>query len=230
MIESSGFLEWDSNFFGFKVAIIKVGLGNDRQIDEEIIRLQDLGSRLIYVSSHRPLKLSKFRALLADKKRSYVLYEPKYKNTDNNIITVTGESTSLYGLAYQAGEYSRYKVDPNIGEEEFKRLYRTWIDNSINNGFADYVFAAIDNGYPIGLITAKKRQQELSIGLFATDKQYRGQGVGSGLFQEIINIASEHNLAVEVTTQADNKTACSFYEHKGFEIGSEEYIYHVWCD
>lgn len=230
MIESSGFLDWDSNFFGFKVAIIKVGLGNDRQIEEEIIRLLNIGSRLIYINSHRPLNLSKFRALLADIKRSYVLSAPQYKNTENHIITVTGDSTSLYDLAYQAGEYSRYKVDPNIGEAEFKRLYRTWIDNSINNGFADYVLATIDKGHPIGLITAKKRQQELSVGLFATDKEYRGQGIGSGLFQEIINIASKQNLAVEVTTQADNKTACAFYEHKGFEIASEEYVYHVWND
>ena len=50
----------------------------------------------------------------------------------------------------------------------------------------------------IGFITARKRNNEISIGLFATDREYRGRGIGSKLIQEIINIGANENLQVEV--------------------------------
>lgn len=228
MIEHSGFLEWDSKFFGFNVGIIWVERANGQQVKVEIERLQNLGCKLIYVYSPRPLDLMGFKALLADKKRSYVLKKPKFVPTHNQFYSSFEDPAILYDLAYQSGEYSRFKIDSSIGEEDFKRLYRTWIDNSINAGFADYVFAPMDNGKPMGLITAKKKGNEISIGLFATDKNYRERGIGSSLIQEIINEAYLKGLSVEVTTQADNETACGFYEHRGFEMAKEEFVYHVW--
>lgn len=230
MIEFSGILKWDSNFFNFKVGNIKIGNKNIQEINDEIIRLQDLGCRLVYVNSPEILDLTKFKSVLVDKKRSYILSNPQYKEIKKQIVSVIDNPPLLYNLAYQAGEYSRYRVDPYVEETIFKKLYRTWIDNSINNGFADYVLAAIKNNNYIGLITAKKREHELSIGLFATDKMYRNEGIGSGLIQTVINYAFLQKLEVEVTTQADNDKACTFYQHKGFEKIREEYIYHVWLE
>lgn len=228
MVESSGKLDWDSNFFGFDVATIKVGSGNDRQIVEEINKYQHVGSRLIYVCTPRQLDLSMYNAFPVDRKRSYKLCKPRFKETKNQVLSVTENQSGLYSLAYQAGAYSRYKVDPNIGEEDFERLYRMWIDNSVSRRFADYVLTVVINDIPVGLITAKVKGETLSIGLFATDKEYQGNGIGSDLLQSVVNIAAEKNMSVEVTTQADNKIACDFYEHKGFVINHEEYIYHVW--
>lgn len=228
MIEDSGFLEWDSKFFGFNVGIIWVKRANDRQVKEEIKHFLETGYTLIYVYSPRPLDLNEFKVVLADKKKSYVLKQPKFIQTHNSLYSSFEDPSILYDLAYQSGEYSRFKVDPNIGEENFKKLYRTWIDNSIKAGYADYVLAPMENGKPVGLITAKKKENELSIGLFATDKDRRESGIGSSLIQEIINEAALKGLVVEVTTQADNEKACRFYERRGFKVANEEFVYHVW--
>lgn len=228
MIEKSGYLQWDSDFFGFPVALIEVGLGNEKQVKAELDRFLSTGCKLIYIFSHKPLDLSDYDSCLADRKRSYILSEPGFKEIRNHHIKIENNAEMLYELAYQAGIHSRYRTDPHISEDTFKRLYRIWIDNSINEGFADHVMACIEHEKAIGLITARKKYNELSIGLFATDHEYRGKGIGSKLIQEIINIAATENLQVEVTTQADNPKACKFYEGKGFQAKKEEYVYHVW--
>lgn len=228
MIERSGYLEWDSDFFGFPVAFIEDCLGNEWQVKEELDRFLSAGCRLVYIFSHKPLDLSDYDSCLADRKRSYILTEPVFKEVGNHNIKIENNAEMLYELAYQAGIHSRYRTDTHISEDTFKRLYRIWIDNSIHKGFSDYVLASIEYNKAVGLITAKKRHNEISIGLFATDREYRGRGIGSKLIQEIINIGANENLQVEVTTQVDNPKACKFYEDKGFEIKNEELVYHVW--
>ncbi len=228
MIEYSSFLEWDSNLFGFDVGIIRVGQADDGQIKEEIKHIQRIGCKLIYVCSPRLLNLKEFKVILADKKRSYVLKQPKFVQAPVQVYSSFDNPSLLYDLAYQAGQYSRFKVDPNIGEDNFKKLYRRWIDNSFKAGYADYVLVPTHDNKPMGIITAKRKGNELSIGLFATDKNYRERGIGSSLIQEVINEAALKGLSVEVTTQADNEKACKFYEHRGFEIAKEEFVYHVW--
>lgn len=225
---NSSLLNWDTNFFGFKVAKIDVGDSNDFLVASEIERLQKDGVKLIYIFSKHFISLSQFNALLVDQKRSYILPNPFFKATERTILSVTEHPEQLYELAWQAGEFSRYKIDPMIRDDDFKRLYRIWADNSVNRQFADYVIACKEDDTYSGFITAKIKDYVLSIGLIATDSKYRGNGIGSALIQEIKNIAYKKNLAVEVTTQANNITACAFYEHNGFKINHQEYIYHVW--
>ena len=228
MIGRSGFLEWDSAFFGFPVAFIEVCHGNEIQVKAEVDKFLSAGCKLVYVFSHKPLELFDYDACQADRKRSYILPKPIFKQTDKQHFHIENHAEMLYELAYQAGIHSRYRSDPHISEDTFKQLYRVWIDNSINKGFADYVLACMEQEKAIGFITARKRNNEISIGLFATEREYRGRGIGSKLIQEIINIGANENLQVEVTTQVDNPKACKFYEDKGFEIKNEELVYHVW--
>lgn len=227
---NSSLLKWDSNFFGFGVAKIDVRDSNDLLVASEIERLQKEGTKLIYIFSERLISLAGYNALLVDQKRSYLLSNPSFKTSKRTISSVTQHPEQLYELAWQAGEYSRYKVDPMISDDDFKRLYRRWVDNSVNGQLADYVLACKEDEIYSGFITAKVKDHAISIGLIATDSKYRGKGIGNTLIQEIKNLAYNKNLAVEVTTQANNITACAFYEHNGFRIGHQEYIYHVWSN
>lgn len=234
MIYKSGYLEWDSNFFNKEIAFIEARNGTETQIRQELERMSHFD--LIYLYSYNPVDLSGYDAILVDRKRSYILENPKYKEINTICIQYEGHPSELYDLALQAGEHSRYKIDNHFTNEEFESLYKTWIDNSINAGFADSVLITVEpssnpiNNKITGFITAKIKgdKQEISIGLFATDKLYRGKGIGSALIQKIINIAAKKGLKVEVTTQADNHIACDFYYKRGFKLVKEEYVYHVW--
>lgn len=224
---TSEHLDWDSRFFGYSVSRIDILDADDRTVADEITRLQDRGSELIYVFSPRPLALDEFDAVLVDRKLSYVLAEPHFRPVDRTVESVLRTSEALYELGCQAGGHSRYKVDTHISEHDFRRLFRLWIDNSVSRRFADYMLAFGQAGKELGMITAGRKDDMLSIGLIATDASCRGKGIGSALIQSVINLASESGLKVEVTTQADNAEACRFYESHGFTVQSRTYVYHV---
>ncbi len=230
MITIGEYLDWDSCFFGYGVARIVADENNEKFINDEISRFRQQGCRLIYVFSRGPLILTGLDAALVDRKRSYKLSSPKYSPVKRPIVPVYDVSDSLYDLGCQAGVYSRYNVDPRIKHEDFRRLYRLWVDNSVSRQFADYLLAYEMNGRYIGFVTAKVKGDMLSVGLIATDSRYRGRGIGTALMQSVINISAERGLAVEVTTQSDNTQACQFYEHLGFSIDSQDYVYHVWLE
>lgn len=235
MINSSGILEWDSVFFQKKIAYIEYSNTTKKQdikeIKAEIDRLQQIDSECIYLFSCDQISLDEYNAYQVDIKRTYVLNDPEYIEINDSLNIAKpvyqGNISDLYNLAIQSGEYSRFKIDPNFSEADFIRLYHKWIENSVENGFADYVIVAIDKA-PIGLITAKIKDDRIIIGLLATDAKYRGQGIGTRLIQEIKNEASKNSLKLEVVTQADNKTACDFYEKMGFRKANDTYIYHIW--
>lgn len=222
-------LPWDSEFFSFKTGAIDAAGMNAAELNAAVGRLRAEGYRLVYVfaGSLMPGLMPCF--VLADNKRSYILDRPYAITSNPSVIEYKGEPRLLYDLAYQAGEFSRFRVDERIGDENFRRLYRLWIDNSVAGTFADYVFVAEnDRKQPVGLITARKKDGMLSIGLFATDRQSRGTGIGTALIGAVISAGVRLGMPVEVTTQADNPVACRFYEHKGFRLRQQEAVYHLW--
>lgn len=229
MEQISGIKRWDSDFFGKKTGYINGANLTDHAIFSEIDNLQRQGCECIYLFSPRELRLDDYDAVLADKKVSYILDHPAYQEISEQIARIDTHPEALHNLALQSGQYSRYRIDRHFSDEEFQRLYIQWIDNSVTTDYADHVLS-IERLKPVGMITAKEKEDEISIGLFATDAAYRGQGIGSRLIQAIINIGAEKGLKVEVTTQSDNLDACRFYERHGFHRQSLCYIYHIWMN
>ena len=219
-------LEWDSEFF--KLRIGKIDLGDTNKLDfGEIKNLVKItGYDLVYIFSKN--KLDEINHV--DHKRTYT-WNPSSRlvaENSNSIENYEGNPESLYNLAFQAGHKSRFKLDSNISESDFRRLYSLWIDNSIKGLFADYVKVYKANDSPIGFITAKKYTDRISIGLIAVNINYRGKGIGKKLMASIMAMGVNQNLPVEVVTQADNIAACRFYESLGFIVKEERYIYHYW--
>lgn len=217
-------LEWDSRFFNLKIGKLVLDQTDDCYLESLLQESKNQGFDLLYVFTKVKIDGIKF----VDQKRLYICNTPECNKVESLIEDFHGNSDLLYDLAYQAGHKSRFRIDPTIPEEDFKRLYQLWIDNSLNGSFADYVKVYFENGKPIGFITAKKKSDKLSIGLVAVDGESRGKGIGRKLLSSIIMIAAENNLPIEVATQADNTGACKFYEQMGFTINEETYIYHIW--
>lgn len=217
-------LEWDSEFF--KLHIGKMVIEDTSKLD--FYELKDIVDTseydLVYIFSKKRLNGEN----PIDQKRTYIWQPSSMLVVDDSIVNFIGSPDTLYELAYQAGHKSRFKLDSNISESDFRRLYKLWVNNSLNGSFADYVKVYIENGTPIGFITAKRYSDRISIGLIAVDSYARGKGVGKKLMASIMALGDKENIPVEVVTQADNVGACRFYESLGFAVKEESYIYHIW--
>ena len=227
-------LNWDTEFFKKKIASVSMNTWDEAFLDKSLQQFKKEEVRLVYLFLEDGLVLPdsyllKFKFNLVDKKRIYILSKVQDSEILPNIVVYAGNASALYDLAIQAGIDSRYRVDPDFPNEDFERLYKAWIDNSLTGGMADYVLTyRMPSGKLGGFITLKKRSESLSIGLVATDISCRRMGIGKALMNAAKHYAYVNRLGLEVTTQADNVPACSFYENNGFVMQSQTTVYHIW--
>jgi len=228
-------LQWDSEFFGFKIARIDnfTSQKDFEQLLEEL-KLQEV--KLAYcIASPQNNKanetFSKFANLVDKKTTFYQKIEPKQYQLDSN-IEIYNQNTltpELIELALQSGEFSRFKVDKNFPAGSFEKLYTKWIENSVNKQFDDAVYVYKIENKIVGLLTLKDKQNIGTISLIGVDQSVRGQNIGSKLIQKTFYHYSQKNIFdIEVVTQLDNHLACKFYEKNNFKIKNIQNIYHLW--
>ena len=228
------YLAWDSDFFGEKTG--RIYANDNNCLKEVLLKAQNDDYKLIYAFADKDFHIDKnilrqFNGHLADRK---ILYEKSIVNTKENMLFVSEYENNellpeLEQLAYGSGTYSRFKQDKNFQTDDFYRMYKIWIENSIKKQNADNVFI-VKEGIDIkGMITLKTGQEKGGIGLLSVSPDSQGKGYGQALI-----IACENKLLnkgifiLDVPTQADNIQACKFYEKCGFQIKEIANIYHFW--
>ena len=210
-------LAWDSEFFGKKIG--KIFVENDNLIFTDHFYDYDL----VYIFSHRSLNVS---APLVDTKITFGK-KTANKNPIDGIVVFDNsihEYDQLLSLVYLSGRDSRFRIPPFFTEEDFRRLYKRWIDRSIEEDNTK-VLIYLQKNLILGFVTFGCIDNRAFIGLIAVSPNTQGQGVGRKLIQAV-----ENSLAVEtfltVPTQEINTRACNFYIKTGFEIIHKQYIYH----
>lgn len=231
MIDSN-WLDWDTEFFGLSIAkVIVFDRDNLTKVLEEVEKYQDNGADLLYLFSDKALQVNYplvdvkvLYALPLTKSDKFVSIGKQVQQYDEDKV-----SKELKQLAFDAGAYSRFKLDAGFPNGKFEELYTAWIEGSINRKLADVVFVARTETGLAGMVTAKMKENEAHIGLIAVNEKARGKGLGSLLVEAVKQYAiKRHAEILYVPTQQENKLACAFYEKNGFEIASKEWIYHVW--
>ncbi|MBO5427203.1 MAG: GNAT family N-acetyltransferase [Prevotella sp.] len=231
MIEKK-YLDWDSEFFHLKVAkIVTDSLAVN--ISEETKGLCEGDIDLVYIETPyvEGAEDNSDLGKAVDIKYIYEirLHEHDAYGLDEHISICAEPEDELYALALQAGHRSRYRVDRNFAEGEFERLYRMWMDNSLNGTIADYVLAYRKDGIVKGMVTLKMKDDVSEIGLLAVDASMRGMGIGRKLMDAALHFTLKHRkTALHVATQRDNPGACRFYERCGGILISSTSIYHKW--
>lgn len=231
-------LNWDSQFFGYKIAAIQANNLKLEDLKKIITKLKNQNVKLSYCFADPADELSNFSfesvsGLLVDKKVTF------FKEISEN-DSITGSqfiksynrdyvSDKLKSLALQSGIYSRFNVDQNFKNREFEKLYIAWISKSVQKEIAKEVLVYYENDDEKGLITLGLKDNSGSIGLLAVDEKERGKSIGKKLVQSaLIYFKKKKANIVEVVTQIENKSACGFYESLGFEVKSLVNIYHLW--
>jgi dTDP-4-amino-4,6-dideoxy-D-galactose acyltransferase len=236
MKDSYEILDWDSNFFGFKVARINLDHTSPVDLDGVFEEIKKERVRLVYLSS--PVRLNNdqsislnYSGVFVDEKITYVKdIEEACYNCENIIKFEQLEPTSqMISLAYESGVYSRFKVDDKIGSEKFEELYKLWIENSVNKSIASDVLIYSKNSQILGLITLGEKNSVGDIGIVSVDARARGIGIGKELIYSAISLFEKNGYSkVQVVTQGDNIPACKLYERCGFNVEKVEYLYHYW--
>lgn len=234
-------LNWDSNFFGYKVVKILPQDLNQDELKNLLAKLYNLNIKLAYWFVEPSNKLSNQAAkknggFLADEKITYKISLPNYnsRKPDNQYLQSYLKkplNKNVLSLALQSGFYSRYRQDKKFVHNEFIRLYTIWIERSLNGEIAKDVIVCLNNGSEEGLVTLEVKDNYGSIGLLAVDKKHRGKSIGSQLINAaLIKFKSYGINEVKVNTQKKNIAACKFYEKIGFVKKNVQNVYHFWLN
>jgi dTDP-4-amino-4,6-dideoxy-D-galactose acyltransferase len=229
-------LEWDSAFFGFKVARADLIDCKPELLNHQLLKLKQEGLRLVYAFVHPSDKNSNTsctdnKGFLVDEKVTYRIEKLINVPTSEHLSKYSDRfpSPQLYNLALISGEYSRFNVDTRIGKDKFISLYNLWIENSVNGKLADEVLVYTNKEEVLGFVSLTVIKPQASIGLIAVDPDYQGLNIGHELVNAAINEALKNNhSSIEVITQKGNAGACRFYERCGFSLASVKNIYHFW--
>ena len=236
-------LPWDSDFFGFKVArILAKNLGTPA-LKEILGALREENVVLSYWAADPDDEDSaraarECRGFFVDRKVTFALETAALRQrlpllaSTALVEEFTGgiPTPELEALAVQAGEYSRFRVDPRIPEDRFLELYRLWIRKSVTGELAEKVLVVRNEaGTVVGMVTAGDKDGRGDIGLLAVADSVRGRSFGVGLVAAAQQWALDRGYSTaQVVTQGDNVAACRLYEKCGYHIDRVEHIYHFW--
>lgn len=221
--------EWDSFFFNYPIGLLDIKEENIYDIEK--ILAESKKFKLVYIVSEMDLNYIPYLKFM-DKKIIYskqLSYTPKSTHVIeyNSNIHSYGQ---LLKLAYLSGVHSRFKRDKNFVNNEFRLLYKEWINKSINKKISDKVLIKYLEDEIAGFVTLNKKDTDTSeIGLIAVDKKFQGRNIGTRLIQECEFLSLEQKLPIiEVATQYENSPARGLFEKNNFSLKNSTYIYHYW--
>lgn len=245
MTYSVSLLGWESRFFGFPIGGLELPADFSQEELEKAIQAGRERFRLICVSLAKQgpdlIATSDVPCVCYDRTQTFKKEVPdNVPSLNPHVKAYTSSFCSkwLERLAVQSGVLTRYKRDPELATQ-YERLFLTWINFSVSGEMADSIWTWREEDKHSGLITischkrprpgSKDMERSAKIGMLAVDEAYRGKGIGQLLFEACdfwCSSLSIPTLAIEV--QLDNKELIAICRKSGFQIDSEQSIYHYW--
>ena len=218
-------LEWDSNFF--EIAIGE--LSCEENIDSSIGAFD-----LIYFKCHADsaIKIDGFEALFNEVKVTYKKTITAGNSQEKCIASFDSSKHDIVAireLAYESGKQSRFNLDKNFKPQKFREMYDKWVENSINNTFADAILVYHDEGSSMGFATYKIHGESATMGLLAVSPDFQRRGVGQKMLAYVEEKLFKKGITeILIPTQQANIQACNFYEKQGYKASELTYIKHYW--
>ena len=231
-------LDWDTQFFGIRVAKISSAIREWEQMKEILSQMGKNDVKLAYWASYREIAERDAETVggrLVDKKTTFGM-ELRTLKLDDFIPTDMVEvwkpsmpTNDLELLAVQSSKYSRFSVDPNVPNGKSKELYKIWLRKSLYKELADEVLVIRENENVVGMATLGEKNGKGDIGLIAVEERCRGRKFGEMLVRaaQIWFITNGYKFG-QVVTQAENTPSCNLYKKCGYSVEKVEYFYHFW--
>lgn len=222
---SGQLLEWDSEFWGVRVARV-----DDADADAWA-RANDITCAFLLVSSADPQAAQRaeqngfqFTDVRVELDAPTALAaQPVRQHRDDDVAR-------LGSIARRNHGDTRFYADPRFPRERADDLYETWIRRSCE-GWADVVLVAEAEGVAVGYVSVHEREAAGTIGLIGVDESARGSGIGEALVRGALNWCAERGLArCTVVTQGRNVAAQRLFQRCGFRTSSVSLWFHKWWD
>jgi dTDP-4-amino-4,6-dideoxy-D-galactose acyltransferase len=218
-------LEWDSAFFGFRVAHFETGrkIANVKSIDA-FARKNGVALVQCCIDIRKPAiiaQLESDRFRFVDLKMSYSANLRTLTTRKSRAVAATiDDCKNLKRIARRAFGDNRYGMPP-FKPGSAARLYETWVEKSLAGKFDDTCLKIEQRGVPVGFVTARTSGAPARIGLLAMKEGYRSRGLGRELLHALARGLLEHGIdELEVVTQGRNILAQNFYHRNGFRLRS----------
>lgn len=237
-MESCEYLNWDSEFFGVRIARFQASL-----------LTIETGTQAISWCGGNDIECLYFLADSNDPGTISAAEQLGFRLVD---IRVTFEQT-LEGLAPDPGAWgmvraarpedlgrlipiarsshrdTRFYADPGFPDSRCDDLYAAWIERSCKGG-ADAVFVADAGGVPGGYISCHLSESHVgSIGLIAVRPGARRAGLGRQLVCASLDYMRRSQMTSSVVvTQGRNYSSQRLYQTCGFRTKTVQLWYHRW--
>jgi ribosomal protein S18 acetylase RimI-like enzyme len=232
-------LEWDSHFFGLRIARANAGRLSEESVGGLIEWAESEGVRCLYLladAQHAPTaRLAVRHGFEPVDVRLSLGWEPPagrpaLEASANVRCWREDDVPALRELARASHRDSRFYFDGRFSSELCDRLYEVWIEKSCR-GWADHVLVAERQGRVAGYLSCHREADGSSrIGLVAVARDARGSGLGTELVHEIQRcMLAEGRAPCRVVTQARNVAGQRLYQRCGFLTEQVGVWYHRWA-
>lgn len=237
-------LEWDTSFFGVKIARVRGSSLNDEHV-EDINRwcIQRDVNCLYFLARSDDSITSMFAEdnsfRLVDIRMTFVSRETHKRNCASDIekapfpvrLVLAEDIPILQRIARESYRLSRFYFDRNFPDHLCDAFYETWITKSCE-GYATAVLVAKENRNAVGFVSCHLDQNHSGhIGLVGVSSHMQGIGLGKILVSAALEWFFSHNASeIHVTTQGRNVPAQRLYQRLGFVTDTVDLWYHKWYE
>jgi len=239
------FLQWDTDFFGHRIARAKSHLLNFQLVESINAWAEKHSIDCLYflANSDDPLTIR-----LAEDQEFHLVeirmvYERSLMNWDpvtrpRDITKVNTRPVhpedlpTLRAIARTSYVDSRYYFDKNFSEDKWQSYYETWVNKSCQGG-ADLALVAEKEDEVVGYITGTidKETQEGIYELTGVKEDVRKTGIGQELFRSGLDWYVRSGIkSIWVATQGRNIPTQRMIQRNGFISRSCQLYYHKWFD
>lgn len=240
------FLQWDSDFFGRRIARVNGSKLTTKIIEEILAWCEDTHIECLYfladsdnrqtvqIAEQQDFKLVDIRVTMQTQ-----IDQAAYRSIESSETAirqvVSSDIEELKSIASNNHTQSRFFYDPCFHHNMSRKLYEAWIEESCKD-YADTVLVYGQNDAALGYLTChlNSGSRESHIGLLGIRSDSQGQGIGRSLVNAGLDWFAQHKQEiVEVVTQGRNINAQRLYQRCGFFTTSQQLWYHKWfvtCD
>ena len=132
----------------------------------------------------------------------------------------------VYSVTAVAEEIWRDHYTPIIGKKQVEYMLEKFLSpealvEQINSGYQYYLFS-FEYTFA-GFAAVHKENGSLFLSKLYVDKEFRGKGIASYMFQQFVAMCKKNNLdKIWLTCNRNNTESLKVYKHWGFETVREE--------